>query len=125
PNTAAGTAKKPTSTSAKIKNDLSDRLSEFTRETDNHLEEISDNCTHRFLAKLNHSTRDKELEMQRSQLEMERANADIFHRRELDRMQKEIERADKGIELTNTEGRHFARQAELVQLQIRLEEMRQ
>ncbi|KAF8125979.1 hypothetical protein EV363DRAFT_1174912 [Boletus edulis] len=125
PSTAAGTAKKPTFTSAKIKNDLSDRLSEFTRETDNHLEGISDNRTRRFLAKLNHSTRDKELEMQRSQLEMEHANADIFHRRELDRMQKEIERADKGIELTNAEGRRFARQAELVQLQIRLEEMRQ
>lgn len=108
--------KKATSTSARVKNELYDKLSDFTRETESQIGEGDDQRTRRYLAKLNYAVRDKELEMQRSQLAEEHANADIVHRRELERMEKDIERK-------NAEESCIARQVEMLQLQIRLEEL--
>ena len=117
-SSATAPSKKAASTSARIKNDLNKRLSDFTRETDSLLEEGDENRTRRYIARLNYSTRNKELEVQRNLMESDRANAELVHHRELDRMQKDIDR-------TQAEERSYARQVELLQLQIWLEEMRQ
>ena len=49
--------------------------------------------------------------MQRQQLAAENANADLVHRRELDRVEKDIE-------LKHAEESCIARQVEMLQLQI-------
>ena len=82
------------------------------------MEEAGDQHTHRYVAKLNYAVRDKELAMQRELLAMESANADLVHRCELNRVQKDIE-------LKNAEEHLIARQVQMLQLQIQLEEMRQ
>ncbi|KAF8551932.1 hypothetical protein OG21DRAFT_1486619 [Imleria badia] len=60
----------------------------------------------------------EKLNMQHEQLAMENANADLIHRRELDRMQKDIE-------CQHAKENHVAWQVEVLQLQIRQEEMRE
>ena len=101
-----------------IKNDLNERLSDFTWETDSLLKEGDENRTHCYIARLNYSTRNKELEVQCNLMESDHANAELVHHRELDRMQKDIDR-------TQAKERSYAWQVELLQLQIRLEEMQQ
>ena len=54
--------------------------------------------------------------MQRQQLAAENANADLVHRHELDCVEKDIE-------LKQAEESCIAQQVEMLQLQIRLEEM--
>ena len=87
-------------------------------ETDSLLEEGDENCTHHYIARLNYSTRNKELEMQCNLMESDRANAELVHHCELDRMQKDIDQMQ-------AEERSYAQQVVLLQLQIQLEEMRQ
>ena len=60
----------------------------------------------------------KELEVQCNLMESDRANAELVHHCELDHMQKDIN-------WMQAEERSYARQVELLQLQIQLEEMRQ
>ena len=88
------------------------------QETNSLLEEGDENCTHHYIARLNYSTRNKELEVQCNLMESDRTNAELVHHRELDHMQKDIDQ-------TQAEERSYARQVELLQLQTRLEEMRQ
>lgn len=116
PSAIVLTSKKATSTSAHVKNDLYEKLSDFTRETESQIGEGDDQHTRRYLAKMNYAVRDKELEMQRSQMAEERANADVVHRRDLERMEKDIERK-------NAEESCIARQVQMLQLQIQLEEL--
>ena len=80
--------------------------------------EEDDQRTCHYVARLNYTVQDKEMEMQRDQLTTERANADLIHRYELDHMQKDIE-------LKNAEENCIAQQVEMLRLQIRLEGMRQ
>ena len=88
------------------------------RETDSLLEEGDENCTHRYIARLNYNTRNKELKVQCNLMESDHANAELVHHCELDRMQKDIN-------WMQAEERSYAWQVELLQLQIWLEEMRQ
>ena len=91
PGGPSGSAtKKANSASAHIKNELHEKLSDFTWESEGRMEE-DDQCTRCYVAQLNYAVWDKEMEMQRDQLTTEHANADLIHRRELDRMQKDIE----------------------------------
>jgi DNA-binding helix-hairpin-helix protein with protein kinase domain len=110
--------KKATSTSARVKNDLLEKLSDFTRETNNRIEDKEDQRTRRFVAKMNYAVRDKELEMQRNQMTEERTNAEAIHHCELVRMQKDIK-------LKKAEESCVARQVEMLQLQIQLERLQQ
>ena len=109
-------AKKASSASACIKNELQEKLSEFAWESESRTEK-DDQHTHRYVACLNYAVRDKELDMQCQQLAAENANADLIHHRELVRMQKDIE-------LKRAEESCIVRQVQMLQLQIRLEGMR-
>ena len=80
--------------------------------------EEDDQHTRHYVALLNYAGWDKEMEMQHDPLTTERANADLIHCRELDRMQKDIE-------LKNAEENCIAQQVEMLQLQIQLEGMQQ
>ena len=100
-------SKKSGSTSTRIKDDLYEKLSNFMCET----EEADSQHTHRYVAKLNYATRDKELDIQCEQLAAEHANADIEHCCELVRKQKDLE-------LKNAEESCIAQQVEMLQLQI-------
>ena len=116
-NGASGSStRKASSASACIKNELQEKLSEFTRESESHTEK-DDQHTCRYMACLNYAVCDKELEMQRQQLAAENANADLVHCHKLDRVEKDIE-------LKHAEESCIAQQVEMLQLQIQLEEMR-
>ena len=118
PGSSASVPQKPNSTLARIKNDLYEKLSDFMCETEGRMKEAGDQRTRRYVAKLNYAVQDKELAMQHELLATESANADLVHRRELDHVQKDIE-------LKNAEEHLIARQVQMLQLQIQLEEMRQ
>lgn len=75
-----------------------------------------DQRTRRLVTRLNYSIREKEIALQRDQLAAENANADLVHRRELDRMQKDIE-------LKNAEENCVAKRVEMLRLQIQLEQL--
>lgn len=107
-------SKKSGSTSTRIKDDLYEKLSNFTHET----EEADSQHTRHYVAKLNYATWNKELDIQREQLAAECANADIEHHRELVRKQKDLK-------LKNAEESCITQQVEMLWLQIQLEEMQQ
>ena len=118
PGGSSGSAtKKANSTSVRIKNELHEKLSDFTWKSESRMEE-DDQRTRHYVARLNYAVWDKEMEMQRDQLTTEHANADLIHHRELDCMQKDIE-------LKNAEENCIAQQIEMLRLQIQLEGMRQ
>ena len=106
--------KKVNSTSACIKNDLYEKLSDFTWKTESCIEDQDDQCTHCYIAKLNYAVQDKKLEMQHNQMAEEHANADIAHCHKLECMEKDIE-------WKNAEENCFTQQVEMLQLQIQLE----
>ena len=95
-----------------IKDDLYEKLSNFMHKT----EEADSQHTCRYVAKLNYTTWNKELDIQCEQLAAEHANADIERHRELICKQKDLK-------LKNAEENYIAWQVEMLWLQIQLKEM--
>ncbi|KIK23915.1 hypothetical protein PISMIDRAFT_99536 [Pisolithus microcarpus 441] len=124
PNSVSGASMKPSSqagtmsSTKKVSSVISKKLEELDKESDMYHGELEDSQTRRAALRYNYAIRDKELELQREELNSKRANAEIEFRREQDLKKLEIE-------LKKAEENSFSRQIELLRLQIALKTLEQ
>ena len=113
PSSTVASSKKAASSSAsaRIKNELQEKLSKFTRESEGRMDDEDDQRTRRLVARLNYTVRNQELNLRRDELASKKADDELAHRCEIDCM-------DKDIQLKRTEESCIDKQMQMLQLQI-------